>query len=60
MSCHAVEQYLQVVANISISVSVLDINDNAPVFSRPEYFIHVSPDVDENQILATITVSGYL
>ncbi|NXN29833.1 PCDGA protein, partial [Nycticryphes semicollaris] len=38
-----------------IRVSVLDANDNAPVFSQEEYTVRVPEDVPEGSILLTVT-----
>ncbi|NWR59492.1 PCDG5 protein, partial [Bucorvus abyssinicus] len=42
---------------VHIHVSVVDANDNAPVFSPAEYSVHVPEDVPVGSILVTVTAT---
>ena len=47
----------QIVAGISITVTVVDVNDNVPTFTQSEYVINVQPNIGEQEIVATVNVS---
>ncbi|NXG21243.1 PCDGH protein, partial [Grallaria varia] len=40
-----------------IRVAVMDVNDNAPVFSQAEYTVHVPEDVPVGTVLVTVTAT---
>lgn len=50
----------QQVGNISLTISVLDMNDNAPTFTETEFFFHIPEQTGKNTLLGNLTVCHLL
>uniref|UniRef100_A0A3B5M9G7 Cadherin domain-containing protein n=1 Tax=Xiphophorus couchianus TaxID=32473 RepID=A0A3B5M9G7_9TELE len=54
---HQASYTLAIIAVVSVNISVLDINDNAPVFEKDELFIYVEENSQVGSVVAQITAT---
>lgn len=50
-------KYSEPVGNISLTISVQDVNDNVPTFTKDEYFFNIPDTVDKNTVLGTLAAT---